>query len=173
MRTSRRIDQWPSIDVVLTELHQLLSVFLASRPIAEAAMAKEELLVDFMDVREHEDSLIARLLLSVATSLRVLDDRTNGKLNDYALEVGSVIKNVPASVDSGVRLTLREACNKVIHAREVELEHTPLSEFCAYLNPHVTLVGRDQRAKAWQATLNVVEFVQEAQIAVVSLANAV
>lgn len=166
MRTSCRLDQWPSVPLVQTELHQLLSVFLASQAIAEAANAKEAELVDSMDVQEHEDSLVARLLLSIAVSLRVLDDRTNRKLSEHALEVGSAIERVPASIESGVRLTLREACNKIIHARQVELERTSLTDSCGYLSPYVTLVGHDQRARVWRATLSIVAFVQEAQIAI-------
>ena len=117
-----------------------------------------------MDVQVHEDDLITRLLLSTATSLRVLDDRANGELNEHALQVGILFKDGLAPVETGVRLTLREACNKVIHARDVELKRTKLSDFCAYLSPDVTLIGRDQRAKLWHATLNVIEYVQEAQI---------
>jgi hypothetical protein len=161
MKTTYPLTKWPSIATLKSELHQLLAVFLASRTIAERSIAKEALLVDLMDVRAHEDQLVARLLLSTAISLRVLDDRSGGAVDAWAIGVGKLVKRIPAPATDGIEVSLREACNKIIHAQHVELERTSMAEACEYLSASVCLYGKDLRSNVWYLELDAAEFAQE------------
>jgi hypothetical protein len=145
-----RIDDWPRAELVIAELHHLLAIFMASEKIARAAVEKEPVLADYMSVRSSEETAIARLLLSVAVSLRVIDGRSGGPITAEGAQVGRIINNIPASIDSEVWLSLRESFNKIIHAHQIEIEYTVLDRSTGFLSPEVVLLGRDQRQRVWR-----------------------
>lgn len=166
MKTTYPLTEFPNVVTLKEELHELLSVFVASQLIAERSLQREPLLVDFADVREQEDRIVARLLLSCAISLRVLDDRTEHALDACAIGVGRFFKSIPALPSTAVELSLREACNKLIHADYVELERTVLAECCEYLAPNVGIYGKSRNDRGWYVELDATTFAQEAILAI-------
>jgi hypothetical protein len=170
MRVRRSLGHQPNLETLRSELYQLLATFLASKPIAEAASSEHEHTKQMLDVQNIENDIVARLLLSISVTLRVLDDREEGKLEMLSLYCGILTKNQNNPADSTGGMTLREACNKIIHADEVELDRSPLAAAHAHLNPYVYLSGSTQQGKPWSASLNVVQFVREG-LAGISLAK--
>lgn len=169
MKTTYPLTEWPDPEALRGDIHQLLTVFIASRHIVEAVLAREMLLADFADVREQENRLVARLLLNVAINLRVLDDRSNGAVDEMTIGVGRLFKPIPAMPAESTEVTLREACNKIIHAASVELTRSELAQQWEYLEPTVSLYGTTTAKRAWFVELNAIEFAHEALLALMHI----
>ncbi len=62
-------------------------------------------------------------------------------------------------------LTLREACNKIIHATRIKHDvvipdaHLNPDYYGVYLRPHLYLFGQ-HRGRDWRAKLSIIEFVR-------------
>lgn len=107
-----------------------------------------------------ENDSITELLLSTAITLRVLDDREKGSLDCFSRYCGLLqeeSKNPPESKC----LTIREACNKIVHATEIELARDNISPDLNSLFPENSLFGTSQSKKKWTATINIYEYVRE------------
>lgn len=115
---------------------------------------------------EFADYEVTRILLSSAIALRVADDRDAGALN-AARACGELQGNSQEAAHAP--LTLREACNKIIHASRINFDVERLdggdlarvAGFATYLRPTLYLYG-DHRGVEWRASLNVIEFVRSA-----------
>jgi len=106
--------------------------------------------------RDFELAEIEHGLVNVAIGTRVLLDQTGAKTEGS--ECGVIIADV-AEGDSLERLTLREACNKIIHAAsrsyDVDNPVTP-----SRLEPTLHLRG-SLRGKEWRVRLDLVRFAAE------------
>lgn len=150
----------PSIERLRIDLHHIICIFLASRPLAELVSREPEYAARDLVVHELENTEISRLLLSTAITLRVLDDRENGDLDCLSLHCGTLIENAEqASVSEG--LTIRKACNKIIHATNVHYERLSELSACQYLGPSFRLAGAHRNGTTWIATINAYEFARE------------
>ena len=117
-------------------------------------------------IRMLELSEASRLLLSLAVILRNTLDTSNDTSESYShlvrTEVGQVrVLNKPrAKVKS---LEVREACNKIIHAMNINFDFTNRSNICAgRLRPFVHLYGeretrRNTESEKWKATVNILD----------------
>lgn len=148
------------------DLWRLLTIFLADR--AFATLTEPEFHADgyaqpLMSLQsEFEEDEITRILIGTAITLRVLDDR-DGLLNSDmycgTLEING--GNTP--------LTLREACNKIVHATKVNfdlerLDGGPIEQLGMsppYLTPNIYFYG-SLRGADWRATLDVIAYVHAA-----------
>ncbi len=129
-------------------------------------------------MQEDEDKHIFDSLVSFAAMMRVNDDLSG--YSDKQLEhepngVGTLTKNGVSEP-----LSLREACNKIIHAStiEIRLDHLdthPIypkyeEELCdkddwqKYKNPIISLIG-SQHGNDWAAELNLLNYVTCYQLA--------
>lgn len=114
---------------------------------------------------EFETSEIIRILLQTAVSIRVLtqNDGHDTRSADKAEreEVGVLFTTVGESLSQP--LTLREACNKIIHANSIVLDtngaENPYREF---LKPRVFCFEQLTKESGWKARLDVFHFVEVA-----------
>ena len=106
----------PNTGVLVLDLHRLLTMFLSSKTLAE--MRTEEAGDPIGWLQQYEEDELHRILLSTAIAARAIDDRDNNFLDEYKTTCGQLISDTrhPETV---VPLSLREACNKIIHAKDI------------------------------------------------------
>lgn len=146
---------FPNTSNTVLELHRLLSLFLASKSFAALRTNfPGEGFDPIFQIQEVEEDEITRLLLTLAVTARVIDDRQGHVLERVGSNCGKLKKNIDEHDDE--ILSLREACNKIIHAKKI---HFDLEEDAgqSYLNPFIYLYG-DHNGKSWKATLDIVAF---------------
>lgn len=154
------------------DLYLLLACALSSKRYAELTSGKDyDTLQKLRDA--HEQQEIGRLLLSLAVRIRVFDDR--GQMPP------SVMRRSCGSLTTGqdrATLTLREACNKIVHAHKLQVMVSHLDEFDATLpsptSDHMEttmLLHGSKNRMVWRASLDLVKFVR-AVIAAPAVCNA-
>lgn len=164
------MDQVPSeTDTSDIWLYQLACIFYGSQGFG-AFGDKYEWNNDLR--RRFQEAEINRLLISIAASVRrrnedvfALPDEEKtyrgigqGQTPD---SVGVLIKNIAES-DKEYKLTLRDACNKIIHANKLNFDYNEeVPRAGGVLNPVVHCYGV-LSGKKWKATLNVPLFIQSA-----------
>lgn len=153
------------------DLWRLLTSVLAERKFSE--LSEPELDSNFQPLlglySEFADSEMTRILLSSAVALRVSDDR-DGRVLDQSVEPCGELQNDLAKQEI-VPLTLREACNKLLHAERINFDVERLdggdvakAGYATFLNPTVYLYGA-YRGAEWRAVLDIVSYVRSAAIA--------
>lgn len=149
-----RSGHFPNTGVLVLDLHRLLTMFLSSKKLAE--MRTEEAHDPIGWLQQFEEDELHRILLSTAVAARTIDDRDNQFLDKCETTCGELIPDTshPENIE---QLNLREACNKIIHAKKIhgDLEEV---EWKKYSNPILYFYGSHNR-KDWKATLNVVDYV--------------
>lgn len=149
---------FPNTGNVVVELHRLLAIFLASRHFAELAQTfPGEGFDPIFRIQEVEFDEITRILLNLAITARVVDDREQRIFELLGSDCGTLqddIRNQATNV-----LEIREACNKVIHAETVRFDVEELG-VQRYMNPIIYLYGTLQ-GKRWRAQLDVIKFCKE------------
>ena len=141
----------PDTSNTLLELHRLLALFLASKRFADLRTHwPGEGFDPIYKIQEVEEYEITRLLLTLSITARVMDDREKRVFQTIA-NCGQL------ETDRGTEiLDLREACNKIIHAKRVRLDIEQNGEQ-PYLNPLIYLYG-EHKGKCWRATVDVIAF---------------
>ena len=143
----------PNIEIVFLDLYRLLSIFLSSK---NFAMLRDEHGLDTITaLQEPEFDEITRILISSAITARIIDDRNERFLSKEGSECGKLINNLNNPKED-VPLTLREACNKIIHAEKIR---TDLEEenHKKYFNPIMYFYGK-YKGLEWKATLDVIQY---------------
>lgn len=154
----RKEGHFPNTENTVIELHRLLSIFLASRHFAELCTEYPgEGFDSIYKIQEVEADEITRILLSVAITARVIDDREDRVFELVGSDCGTLQKDISANVIDV--LDIREACNKIIHADKVRFDVDELG-VQKYLNPVIYLYGSLQD-KNWRAQLDVIKFCKE------------
>jgi len=149
----------PDLEVTRLDLYRLLNQFVASKSLAKLCESDAYLHHAMYLLDNFFETEATRILLSSAVVARVIDDRDN-HLKDYETFCGKLIEdfsNSPKEID----LTLREACNKIIHAKavkyDVEVNRPGFDQ--RYLNPFIYYYG-EYRRKEWKAILNVIDYIR-------------
>ena len=109
---------------------------------------------------------VIRILISSVVALRILLDQHPTKFrNTRKQSCGSLWPTWPKSKRKPEALTLREACNKIIHADEVrddevipDRRYNP-DELGVYIRPFVYLYGTKD-GSPWRAKVSIVDFAQ-------------
>jgi hypothetical protein len=115
---------------------------------------------------EYLYSEVKRTLISSAAALRIwLDQHPPRAFADMKTNCGKLYPNWPQKKKKFEVLSLREACNKVIHATSINEDlvvpdraHNPDYEG-VYLRPHLYLYGAMGK-RTWRAELSIVDFVK-------------
>lgn len=152
-------------EIIRLNLYRLLAHFHSSEIIT--ALANQDTGSNFEGLLDDfEEEEIQTLLLSVAVRIRILDDvysKSEGQsTKDWDIDVGKFFPN-KAEKDF-VRLSLREACNKIVHATLVNFCRTNEDNDAADrfpLVPTIVLYG-ELRGVFWRAELNINGFVHAA-----------
>ena len=158
----------PNLQQVLSDLQVLCSIFLASSVFAERCRQEPVSTLERLPIAALEEDTITRLLLSTAITLRVLDDREDGALDMLSLNCGTLTTTVGSQDPIATALTIRDACNKIIHAKKFTLErHDSNRPGYAPLHPYIHMRGTDpHRRRSWQASISIFEFVREGMLGV-------
>lgn len=150
---------FPKTETALLELYRLMAIFLASKSFAEL---RENYPGEGQDaiytLQQCEEEEITRILLMLAVTARVIDDREGRPLNRAGTNCGKLVPDLAAPVEEV--LTLREACNKIIHAQKVRVDIELPETVQTYLNPIIYIYGEQGKLK-WKATLDVIAFAKE------------
>jgi hypothetical protein len=151
---------YPNNSSALLDLHRLLVIFLASEGIA-ALPQKGSLRQSFGDIERDE---ITRILLTVAATVRIVEDRTSGggKIFDLLLDTscGELIPDLSRQ-DQREVLDIREACNKILHSLRMEPAKRTLPDGDEVLDASILLHGTKNQGRVnWAAALDVVRFCQ-------------
>lgn len=149
---------FPNTGNTVVDLHRLLAIFLASRHFAELCERYPgEGFDPIHKIQEVEMDEITRILLNLAVTARVVDDREGRVFELIGSNCGSLQKDL-SNQETDV-LEIREACNKLIHAENVRFDTEELG-VQRYLNPTIYLYGTLQ-GKRWRAQLDVIKFCKE------------
>lgn len=144
--------------IIHLELHRLLASVLAERQIADLISGpvddpelSDDPIIELLWVAEAE---ISRLLLSSAIMLRSRDDDVKTRETTLAGDVGTLDKG---DGKGNQPLDLREACNKIIHARRFEFfeDGHPTQR-----PTHIVLL-KGTYGTPWTAKLDIRYFVRE------------
>jgi hypothetical protein len=162
--TSWRLNKGPQLDSLACreKLYHLLSLFFASPRIAE--LCDDEIGCPFRQMLdEHEEVVITRLLIETAVLIRMKDDlfeQQHGLPADANKDiVGSLC--ILKTDAQPIELTLREACNKLIHAKLInfDVEEKPYCFHERYLNPKIFAYGANQKGIEWKAEVDIAKWV--------------
>ena len=152
------------------ELYRLLCCFLASPRLSQLAIedyerkGNEGIHVLNMFLNAFEKQNIQELLISIAVKLRMIDDRLNidqeeyinGELND----VGTLTKRTGKTGEK--ILTIRDACNKIIHAVLIEYSSDWIEvrgKKKTYLKTELLLYDEADKS-GWKAKIDIIKFVK-------------
>lgn len=147
------------------DLYRLLTCFYSSITFARfGAHIDSDVVRDLQG--EFEETEITRLLVSIAVSSRIMDDRDKRRTEKFTLECGRLIPDL-SKPETTEPLTLREACNKIIHASKFNWDAECLDKEDArlpypttrYVSPRMYLYGK-KGTQEWKAELDVTEFVR-------------
>ena len=150
----------PNTEATFLELHRLLAIIFASKSFAELRTGNGEKWDPIDHLQQYEDDEITRILLAVSITARVIDDRNNKVLDLIAGDCGKLIEN-SGDERTETGLTLREACNKIIHAQKIRFDVEETETAQRYLNPEIYLYGERQIGYEWKATLDIIAFAKE------------
>jgi len=149
---------FPNTEYAILELYRLLTIFLASKDFAKLLTNYPgEGFDPFYKLQEVESDEITRLLLSLAITARVIDDREGRIFESIGSDCGEFQRDI-SKQDIEV-LDLREACNKIIHAKKVRGDIDEI-DGQTYLNPFFYLYGT-HGPNEWKAKLDIISFAKE------------
>jgi hypothetical protein len=147
----------PNTETALLELSRLVCIFLASKNLAALRKAHPEYPDPLDPLTQSHDDEITRILLTVAIIGRVIDDREEGALDFIADEWCGSLEEQAKDQRIMKHLSLRDACNKIIHAKQVRFDLDKNEDGQTFLNPTIYLYGERQKS-GWRATLDVLKF---------------
>jgi hypothetical protein len=159
---------YPNISSALLDLHRLLAIFLSSGNI-EALPERKTMRRLFDQIARDE---ITRILLALAATVRIVDDRT-WQGSPSALHVffdttcGELIPDVDQP-EQREALTIREACNKILHSLRIEPAVKAVTDGGFVLDSRVLLTGTKRKGAdslKWAAAIDVVPFCEKAATA--------
>ena len=148
---------FPNTESTVVELHRLLAIFLASRRFSELCEGYPGGFDPIFRIQKVEEDEITRILLNLAITARVVDDREGQIFELVGSDCGTLQRDTQST--QTVTLDIREACNKIIHASKVRLDVETLG-VQRYLNPTIYLYGMHQ-GKSWRACLDMIKFCKE------------
>ena len=146
----------PNMQTVFLDLYRLVSTFLASKNFAE--LRNEHGLDPISELQEPEFDEITRILISSAVTARIIDDRDNHFLSQNDTKCGWIISDLTKE-EKKVELTLREACNKIIHASKIRTD-LEVENHKSYFNPIIYFYGKHGK-KEWMACLDIIEYAKK------------
>jgi len=150
---------FPNTETALLELHRLLAIFLSSKSFADLRVGEDGEGHDpIYKLQEFEHDEISRILLMLAITARVIDDREDYIYDLIGGSCGRLQKDVSQALVED--LPLREACNKIMHARKLRLDVEKNDRGHVYFNPVIYLYGSQAKLE-WKATLDVIAFAKE------------
>jgi hypothetical protein len=143
----------------LYDIGRLMAAVLSAQQIAilwDKRGAQEGVTALRTVVEGYQAREVPRLLVSLAAMFRI--KQTDGSWRakpEYS--VGWLCAGSEIDPECGELLTLREACNKIIHADQVESRYESAGERVHFSGTVYELRGKTQGGKPWVAELNLIE----------------
>jgi hypothetical protein len=146
------------------DLYRLLCLYLADRRVMSLALDDRDSIRALHD--SHIDVEVLRILISSAVTLRIALDQYSGiAFGPKSIKgtCGLLWPNWPEHKNEP--LTIREACNKIIHATKIQRDIANLSPDGnpdnpdAHVLPNVYLYG-ERGGQGWRAKLSIIDFVK-------------
>jgi hypothetical protein len=143
------------------DLYRLLNIVLAAKRIAELSIDSPS--ISFLQDRYLESEVI-RILIAASTAIRFWFDQHGKATRGLKTNCGTVWPQWKPGAKREV-LTLREACNKIIHADKIHYDNVVANgpknpdEEGRYIRPFLYLYGRKD-GQDWRAKLSIVDFVK-------------
>lgn len=138
---------------------KLLSIILADKEL-QKLYAKYDLSHMEPFIEDIKETEIIKLLVEIATQYRIMEwnIRDEWKNKDFKTEVVGELFTDNKDEGQELDLTIREACNKVIHAEEIVFDITKLRGTKRYYyNPYIHIYGKKGKLK-WKASIDLVLF---------------
>ncbi|MBC2733029.1 MAG: hypothetical protein HF981_01605 [Desulfobacteraceae bacterium] len=109
-----------------------------------------------------EKQKIKEFLISIAIKIRMIDDI----MRQYDTNIYDHIDNNVGflkikSDKKKYNLSVREACNKIIHAKSLTFNYNATKDKIEYLKPIVNFIGKKNK-NHWKATIDIYKFVEQA-----------
>jgi hypothetical protein len=150
------------------DLYRLICMVSASRAVARRGLTAPALAMMQGGFFKSE---VTRILISCAAGLRIRFDQLNGLTNgDERSDCGKLFPNWATDPNKVEVLSLREACNKIIHATDIRFDVVVPNaainpdEEGAYYLPHLYLYGSKGR-NDWRAELSLIDFARWGAVA--------
>ncbi|MBB4261467.1 MULTISPECIES: hypothetical protein [unclassified Bradyrhizobium] len=150
----------------LLDLYRLVCMVSASSDIARLGLTSPA--IEAMQ-GAYFRSEVTRILISCATGVRIQFDQSPDTTNDPKSNCGKLFPNWATDKSKVEVLTLREACNKIIHATDIRFDveipdaaNNP-DEEGAYYHPRLYMYGSKGR-NDWRAELSLVDFARYAAV---------
>jgi hypothetical protein len=142
--------------------YRLLCCFFASEELGKLSTGRA--FCPFTLLRDnHQEDEIVRLLIDLAVFVRMAHEYTADSLLKVGPEpsLGKLFE--PQSQRTPAPLSLREACNKIIHAQTIrfDVRTSRRRGWHSHLAPRIYLHGEKSGTK-WRAVLEVTKFVESA-----------
>ena len=135
---------------------QLIALLIADQPLKNTCV-KYGLYNLLEDSLEIEDNIVIRMTVELATGYRLV--HWSSKYHQKTDPVGYLWPQV--EVDKSETLSILEACNKIIHANELEFAKRKVRGFGAdYLKPHLAVTG-EKGKNTWEAHIDMLLFCNE------------
>jgi hypothetical protein len=143
------------------DLYRLICMVAADRKVANHGLASRAITT----LQEtYFRSEVTRILISCAAGLRIqFDQRADGPSIKQKSDCGKLFPNWATDKKNAEVLSLREACNKIIHATDIrfdvvvpDADRNP-DEEGAYHRPYLYLYGSKGRSD-WRAVLSLIDF---------------
>jgi hypothetical protein len=172
-------ERWEFRSELDNDIYSLLSLFASSNALAKIASDKKFIEPmrsiklafghNYFDQlqRQFFVSRATKLLVDIALSIRCLDDLEPASLSPNSKQL--ICGEIELPVDTPKKpLTLREACNKIIHSSEIVFEQQRQKysvkenkarrrTYNVYFSPSLAINGK-LGASEWHATTDVFEF---------------
>lgn len=145
------------------DIYLIHTIFYASKNLASMGAEKEfNHIHDLMNTFEEKEVL--NRLIHIAVLLRILHTRfiqefpSSKKLLSIT---GTLIPDISCSCPQEKVLTMREACNKIVHCEKYNIEKAGDETKLSPMLPFITLEGTYYKKK-WKAKIDLKEFLRDA-----------
>lgn len=139
--------------------YRLITIILSSKELSKLCASLDDQ-TPFLMKQEFEQNEIEHLLLQIAILVRAADDSAKSGQTigvSWNPEVGKLIQDTKTNKKEN--LTLREACNKIIHAQKVNYELNRNNELWrTYVKPSFMYLYGKKNNKDWKAILDIKKF---------------
>jgi hypothetical protein len=158
---------------VLHDLYRLLCTVASERRLLRVIKRRDDPLLSLRG-RFAEDEIVHllvqtavmnRLQLDHLVELRKGDSPALPPIEDYVC--GSINEDV-AEKDEMKDLTFREACNKIVHAKQIAVERDAPSRDVFDRMPEGLILRGTRNVKAWQAHLSIYDYIRASTLNFVS-----
>lgn len=135
---------------IYKNLFYLLSIFLADEKIGKSLKGNKDPLWEIFSTEEE----ITHLIINCAILARIIRDQKKKRNKNLKNIVGEVTQKKRIK-----KLSLSEAWNKIIHAKDIQLLAKEIKRGLLYLEPKIILIGKRDNIK-WKAEIDILKFIR-------------